>query len=118
VVFISNDVNNVMNGFFKGAMIQVVILWFLGFLLLVVNSVLLFVDKTEFNRIIRRSGILMIISGLFFLFSIIVHYGPLFHNSSGIAIPLGLPLIFLIGIWMYRWADNDENRVNTEQSAL
>ncbi len=118
VVFISNDVNNVMNGFFKGAMIPVVILWFLGFLFLVVNSVLLFVDKTEFNRIIRRSGILMIISGLFFLFSIIVHYGPLFHNSSGIAIPLGLPLIFLIGIWMYRWADNDENRVNTEQSAL
>ncbi|MEI7432936.1 MAG: hypothetical protein WCJ93_01655 [Methanomicrobiales archaeon] len=43
--------------------------------------------------------------------SIIVRYGPLFHNSTGLAIPLGLPLIFLIGIWMYRWKDDDENTV-------
>ena len=31
VVFISNDVYNIINGFFRGAMIPVVILWFLGF---------------------------------------------------------------------------------------
>jgi len=116
LIFISNDVYNTINGFFRGAMISVVILWFLGFFFLVVNSISVFVDKTEINRIIRRSGILIIISGFFFLFSLIVHYGPLFHNSSGIAIPLGLPLIFLIGIWMYRWVDHDEKSVHAEQS--
>ena len=117
MIFISNDIYNVTNGFFKDAMVAVVVLWFLGFLFLVVNCILLFVDKTEGKRIIRRSGILIIISGFFFLFSIIMHYGPFFHNSSGIAIPLGLSLIFLIGIWMYRWVDNDESTVNTEHSA-
>jgi hypothetical protein len=115
LVLISNDVYNAITGFFQGAMIPVVILWCLGSFFLVVNIVLLFLDRTEFKRMIRRSGILIIIAGFFFLFSLIVRYGPLFNNSSGIAIPLGLPLIFLIGIWMYLWKNNDENTDDTGQ---
>ena len=108
LVLISNDMNNVITGFFKGAMIPTVILWCLGSFFLLVNIVLLFVGTAKNSRITRRSGILIIISGIFYLVSLIVHYGPLFHNSIGIAIPLGLPLLFLIGIWMFRWKDNDE----------
>jgi len=109
LILISNDVYNVITGFFKGAMIPVVILWCLGTFFLLVNIFLVFVGKFPFNQIIRRSGVLIIISGIFYLFSIIVHYGPLFHNQYGIAIPLGLPLIILIGIWMCQWKDTNEN---------
>jgi hypothetical protein len=72
-----------------------------------INIVLLFVDTALAERTTRRSGILGILSGILFLLSIILHYGPLFHNTSGIAIPLGLPILLLIGIWMYLWKDPD-----------
>ncbi len=109
VIFVSNDVYNVITGFFKGAMIPTVILWCLGVFLIIANIVLLFVDTAPVTQIIRRSGVLLIISGFSLLFSLMVRYGPFFYNSSGIAIPLGLPLIFLIGIWMFQWKGNDEN---------
>ena len=115
MIFISNDVYNVITGFFKGAMIPVVILWCIGTFFLIVNIVLVFICKTPFDLIIRRSGVLIIISGIFYLSSIIVHYGPLFHNSYGITFPLGLLLIFLIGIWMCKWKDNTENPELTQQ---
>jgi hypothetical protein len=105
LVLISNDVYNVLTGFFQGLMVPAVILWGLGTFFLIVNIVVLFAGTSQIKRIIRRSGIFIIVSGIFFLLSIIVHYGPLFHNTFGIAIPIGLPLIFLIGIWMYLWED-------------
>jgi hypothetical protein len=114
VILISNDLYNFVTGFFNGSMVPAVILWFLGFCFVIVNCVVLFVDRKEIKRIIRVSGMLLIISGFFFLSSIIVRYGPLFHNSSGIAIPLGLPLYFLIGIWMFGWVDRAENPDSTE----
>jgi len=109
IIFTSNDVYNVTTGFFQGAMVPTVIFWCLGSIFLIVNIILLFVCTTPVERIIRRSGIIIIISGIFFLVSLILHYGPLFHNSYGIAVPLGLPLYFLIGIWMYLWKDDDGN---------
>ena len=106
LVIISNDVYNVMTGFFQGTMVPAVLLWCLGTVFLVVNMVLLLVDPSPINRITRRNGVLIIIAGIFFLASIIVHYGPLFSNPTGFAVPIGLPLIFLIGVWMYRWVEN------------
>lgn len=115
LILFSNDLNNVITGFFQGVMGTSVILWVLGSVFLIINIVLLFVDTTQIKRTTRRSGIFIIVSGIFFLLSIIVHYGPLFHNTVGIAIPLGLPLLFLIGIWMYLWKDPD-NKIDQKEA--
>jgi hypothetical protein len=116
LVLVSNDLNSVITGFFQGMMAASVLLWLLGSVFLIINIVLLFADTTLIERTTRRSGILIIVSGIFFLLSILVHYGPLLHNTLGIAIPLGLPLIFLIGIWMYLWKepDNKIDQAGTE----
>jgi hypothetical protein len=90
-------------------MVSAVILWGLGFFCLVVNAIYVFIGKKPFKRIIRWSGIFIVISGIFFLVSLLVRYGPLFHNSSGTAIPLGLLLIFLLGIWVYQKKDEQED---------
>ena len=103
LVLISNDLYNVFTGLFQGSMILAVVLWCLGSFFLVVNMVFVLVGTEPFKRIIKWSGLLIIISGIFFLVSILVHYGLFFHNSSGIAIPVGLPLIFLLGIWLYQY---------------
>jgi hypothetical protein len=117
MVLISNDLNNVITGFFQGIRVITVLLWAVGFVFLIVNLVMLFADNTQVKRTTRRSGIFIIISGIFFLVSIIVYYGPLFHNTFGIAIPLGLPLLFLIGIWMYLWKEPD-NKNDQEETEL
>ena len=109
LVFISNDLYNVMTGFFQGSMVPAVILWCLGSFALMVNTVTVFVGTRQFNSIIKSSGLLIMVSGIFFLLSILVHYGLLFHNSSGTAIPVGLLLIFLLGIWVYQLKDNQED---------
>jgi hypothetical protein len=109
LVLLSNDIYNVITGFFQGVMVPAVILWALGTFFLLLNIITLFVVKAEYKRVICLGGKLIIISGIFFLASIIVHYGPLFHNSYGVAIPLGLPLIFLIGIWMCLYKGPDDN---------
>jgi hypothetical protein len=114
VVLTSNDVHNIITGFFQGSRVPAVILWSLGLFLLIVNIFFLFIDNKPIQRIVRRSGIVIIVAGIFFLLSIIVYYGPLFHNTLGIALPIGLPLIFLIGIWMYLWK---EVEIKTDQAA-
>jgi len=109
VILTSNDVYNIITGFFQGSRVPAVILWAIGLFLLIVNIFLLFIDKKPIQRVVRRSGIVIIVAGIFFLVSIIVYYGPLFHNTRGIALPLGLPLIFLIGIWMCLWKEVENN---------
>jgi hypothetical protein len=109
MILISNDLYNVITGFFQASMASAVLLWGLGFFCLVFNAIYVFIGKKPFKQIIKWSGILIVISGIFFLVSLLVHYGPLFHNSSGTAIPLGLLLIFLLGIWVYQKKDEQED---------
>jgi hypothetical protein len=109
MIFISNDLYHVVTGFFQAPMVSAVILWGLGFFCLLVNAIYVFIGKKPFKQIIRSSGIFIVISGIFFLVSLLVRYGPLFHNSSGAAIPLGLLLIFLLGIWVYQKKDGPED---------
>jgi len=39
------------------------------------------------------------------LASLIQQYGPLLHGPAGIAIPVGLPLVFAVGWWVYRYEE-------------
>ncbi len=80
----------------------------MGSFVLTINTVSVFVCIRPFKRIIKWSGLSIIISGIFFLLSILVQYGLLFHNLSWIAFLVGLLLILLLGIWVYQLKDNQE----------
>jgi len=101
LVLISNDLYNIIIGFFQGTMVFSLIAWFLGTSFLVVNAIYVFVSTKPLGRITRWSGLLLIISGICYLVSVMLHYGVLFHNFSGTALPLGLLLMFLLGIWEF-----------------
>ena len=37
-----------------------------------------------------------------------LQFGPYFHGPVGIAIPIGIPLMFVIGGWMYMEGQKEE----------
>jgi hypothetical protein len=101
IVLVSNDIANITTGFFKDLIVFSTVLWITGTIFLLIQLVILFIGTAQFERNIRFAGIFIIMAGICYLLSILVHYGPLFHNYSGTALPIGLILLFLLGVWMY-----------------
>jgi hypothetical protein len=50
----------------------------------------------------KFTGFLMMGSGVLFLLSLMIQYGPLFHGPSGFAIPVGSPLQLFAGYYFFR----------------
>ena len=101
IVLVSRDIWSVMTGFATGVNALILILWAIALAILLVNVVFLFIGRKDFALKMITGGKLVMVSGIFFLSSIVLQYGPLFHNQMGISIPIGLPLLVLIGLWMY-----------------
>ena len=73
----------------------------IGVCFLVSSILMQFLEVGSSNYIKKRGGTLIITAGILFSSSIIIQYGPLFHGPAGIAIPVGLPVLFVIRGWMY-----------------
>jgi hypothetical protein len=101
IVLVSRDIWSVLTGFATGVYALSLSLWVIAAGILLANVVLLCLGTKDFASKMITGGKLVMISGLLFLSSIVLQYGPLFHNPMGISIPLGIPLLLLIGFWMY-----------------
>ncbi|WP_292368999.1 hypothetical protein [Methanoregula sp. UBA64] len=51
---------------------------------------------------IKYGALCSICGGIFFLAADIVQYGIFLNGASGFVIPIGVPIILVAGIWMYR----------------
>ena len=101
LVSIAQEISYVVQGVITGISRLSLLLWILGsfFLFLSVFFPLL---KSQFIRKYdRNSGILILLSGILFLTSIFTQYGLYLYGPAGTAIPIGLPVLFVIGGWMY-----------------
>ena len=101
IVLISHDIWSVITGNAVGLYALGLVLWVIAACFLLVTLVLLCTGKKDFGRKMVTGGKLIVISALLFCSSIISQYGVLFHNIMGISVPLGLPLLVLVGFWMY-----------------
>ena len=82
---------------------------FLGHRSVSVSTILfLFPEAGTSYKVKKRSGTLIVIAGIYSSVLIIVQYGPLFHGPAGTAIPIGLPVLFVIGGWMYMEGQKEE----------
>ena len=82
-----------------------IVLWEAGTMLLATATCLLLYEHANATIRHRVPGLLTILAGIALLASLIQQYGPLFHGPAGIAIPIGLPLVFAVGWWMYRYEE-------------
>jgi peptidoglycan/LPS O-acetylase OafA/YrhL len=88
----------IANGVIAGRSAFSILLWLGGVILLAAVAFLLFI-----NRGYGRRGLTVFGLGCALLMiSTMVQYGPLFHGPAGIAIPIGLPLLIVIGYFFWK----------------
>lgn len=98
LILASRDLYYVTAGILKGATAISTVVWLCGAVLLVAAFCLLAVSA----RLVRPAGLVIIASGILFLLADIVQYGIAFHNMHGYALPVGVPLVLVVGAWCYR----------------
>jgi hypothetical protein len=101
IITIFRDLNYIMNGTLSGRTALSVLIWFLGIIILIIGIILIWNKCKENTKIIKITGILIIFSAILFLISTILQYGLFLNGPAGIAIPVGLPVIFVIGGWIF-----------------
>ncbi|ACL17696.1 hypothetical protein [Methanosphaerula palustris] len=94
-----------------------IVLWETGTVLLAAATCLLFYEHTNASPRHKVSGTLTILAGIAMLASLVQQYGPLLHGPAGIAIPVGLPLVFAVGWWVYRYEEPVDPSPAGEQAA-
>jgi len=107
-ILVTRDLSYVISGIYKGQTALSTLLWVIGVCFLVSSIFILFLESGASDNLKKRSGTLIIIAGILFISSIIVQYGPFFHGPAGTAIPIGLPVLFVIGGWMYMEGRKEE----------
>jgi hypothetical protein len=99
LIFIYQDLNYIFNGFVSEKTGFSIGVWIIGLIFIVLALLL----STEIpGKVgIRHAGILLIFGGAAFLISDVIQYGIFLHGPVGICIPIGIPVIFVVGWWMY-----------------
>ncbi|MCU0629860.1 MAG: hypothetical protein MUF37_01750 [Methanoregulaceae archaeon] len=78
--------------------------WIIGSIFLTIS----FIYQMLYLKKFFITGLFVLFSSILYLVSIIIQYGPLFHGPAGTAIPIGLPVLFVIGAWMYMEGQKEE----------
>jgi hypothetical protein len=95
------ELNYVLSGLITGKTAYSILLWFAGFLLLLIALLSIILAGYHEEVRDRRSGYLYLAAGLCFLVSIFIQYGIWFVGPAGISIPIGIPLILYFGWWYH-----------------
>ncbi|MFA5330753.1 MAG: hypothetical protein WC342_00090 [Methanoregula sp.] len=104
----SSELYSVVTGTLTSGNAPAAILWGTGVIILLaalfINIVSLWQMTGTWSR---RAGAVTIAAGFCFLVADIARYGPLFSGPAGWCIPLGIPAIFILGIWGWRQSFED-----------
>jgi hypothetical protein len=116
-VTIFRDLNYIMMGVYTSNTAYSVFVWFLGVLFLILGVILMWIISYDNAKSAKTAGVLIIISAVFFLISTILQYGLFFNGPAGIAIPIGFPVLFVIGWWIYHDGFKDHDaEIEDEES--
>lgn len=85
-----------------------ILTWALGTALLLVAAGYLTYSRDDGITAIRKPLALLIAGGaLAYLLSCVLQYGPLLHGPAGLAIPIGVPLIFAVAGYILKVEDEE-----------
>jgi len=101
LILLHKDILYVTNGILRGASATETIIWVAGSLLLIAALALLIVAVARnMPSLVRPAGILTAFTGALFFIAMTVEYGPNLANAHGLSVPIGVPLVFVTGIWL------------------
>ena len=97
-MFIWQELQTLLNGAIDGRTAYSIIFWGGGTLLLIAAAIIILS-----NRVSGKKGIIAYGAGCaFFVISTMFQYGPFFNGPAGVAIPIGLPLLAVIGYLLWK----------------
>jgi hypothetical protein len=99
LILLNQDVQYILDGFTGGKTTLSILVWITGIIFLLLA--LLVFGNTPRKSAARHVGILCILYGLTCLISDVIQYGIFLHGPAGICIPIGIPIIFMAGGWLY-----------------
>jgi len=108
LILVTKDINYVLTGVISGRSGLSYMLWAAGVLLFIIAVVLVVLANIEEDSgMIRKASLVTITGAVLLTVSVIIQYGIFFNSQSGFAIPVGIPVILIIGWWMYREGSGD-----------
>jgi len=102
------ELTYVLSGILGGKTALAIWIWILGALLLVMALGLAFLPDNKKSRKIR--GYLLISGSILFLITDFVLYGPFLHGARGAVIPVGIPVLLILGLLILSEAKRDSPR--------
>ena len=112
VIPIWRELQFVTGGIITGRSAISILLWLIGVVLLIAGAISL-VSHRKYGR---RGVMVYGLGCALLMVSTMVQYGPLFHGPPGVAIPIGLPLLVVIGYLL--WKDADAGAVDESDDDL
>jgi hypothetical protein len=107
-ISVLDELYYISNGNITGKSALSVQLWQTGVVILFVGIIFLLLDRVV-NKNVAISGVLLISSGLFFLTAVFLQYGLYLSGPAGTSIPIGIPLVFIIGGYFLFYCYSDDN---------
>jgi len=105
---ISQELSYVLNGTYHHNTAISILVWITAFVFLISTVIVILINNVKKDIRLKIASLLLTISTVGFLISIMFQFGPYFHCPVGIAIPIGIPLMFVIGGWMYMEGRKEE----------
>jgi len=102
LITLTRDFEYITTGTLTGKTAVSIALWGAGTILLIIAFLALAaMIAEEMNDKVHLPGLLVIASGILLLASCMTQYGPFFSGPAGISIPLGIPLMLVVGWLIY-----------------
>jgi len=103
LIWFTKDISYLQQNLLKGRSVLAAECDIIATLLMILAFFILVFALTDKPGIrIKYGALCSLVGGVCFLIADIIQYGILFNGSSGFIIPVGIPVIFIAGIWMYR----------------
>jgi hypothetical protein len=106
---VTNNINYLSFGLVGGKSAISAIIWILAAILLIGSFIFNIATLLKYSqRYLKIASFIIIICGVLFAISDIIQYGISFNGPAGFCIPVGIPIILIIGWWTYRYDDAEE----------
>lgn len=115
LITLTRDFEYITGGVLTGKTAFSIALWGAGTILLIVAFLALAaMIAEEMNDKVHLPGLLVIASGILYIASCMTQYGPFFSGPAGISIPLGIPLMLVVGWLIYSrtWQGNEKEAID------
>ena len=121
LIVLNREIGFVLNGTITGKSAYASVIWCIGVAFICLATLMIIYAYLRKEPLfIKHSTFLNAGGALLFLLSVIIQYGIFLHGPTGIAIPLGIPVILGVAYMQYQWnpAIGEDEHCADEESGI